>query len=98
MKHHYNPFSYDRSQLQGLARVAIQEGDAHSTCTRCGVMVRVAKGRTGKHFWVGGTWVSKVPARPPKDTRLHRQFHTGYSPLVANLCASKFEKSEPCPV
>lgn len=61
MKHYFAEWSEDLSDLGGFAKLAIQEGDAHSHCKRCGVKVKVAKGQTSKKFWVEGRWVTKVP-------------------------------------
>ncbi len=64
-KHHFAPWSEDRSGLGGLMRVVLrQEGDAHSHCTRCGVtVVQLRVG--GLKFWVAkdnvGKWTSKRP-------------------------------------
>lgn len=60
-KHHFAPWSEDRSKLGGFARLIVQEGDAHSTCTHCGVFVKISKGQTTKKFWVDGRLVSKTP-------------------------------------
>lgn len=65
MRHHFAPWSWSTDGLGGLAKTAIQPGDAHSNCTRCGVKVKVAKGETSTKFWVNGRWTTKRPACTP---------------------------------
>lgn len=64
-KHHFAPWSYDRSGLQGLAQVTILQGEPHSHCTACGIKVKSAA-VGGTKFWVGGRWVSKAPCTGTK--------------------------------
>lgn len=65
MKHHYAPWSEDRSNLGGLAKLFVKEGEAHSECTRCKVWV-VMKVPGGIKFFVGGKLTSKRPPCEPK--------------------------------
>ena len=61
MKHHFAPWKYTTAGMSGWARIAIQEGDAHSNCTRCLVVVKVPKGQASTKFWVNGKWTTKRP-------------------------------------
>jgi hypothetical protein len=65
MKHHFVPWTYSRANLQGFAKVATQEGDATSCCTRCGVFVKVRKGTSTTLFW-NGKWVRRYPCTGSK--------------------------------
>lgn len=67
MKHHYAPWSSDRTPLQGFAKLLVAEGEEHSRCTRCDVFV-VCKRPGGYKFWAGGELVRKVPPCTPKPT------------------------------
>lgn len=65
-KHHYKTWSEDRTNLGGFAKLLVKEGDAHSTCSRCGVFV-VLKKVGGMKFWVNGKLVSKRPPCTPQE-------------------------------
>lgn len=61
MKHRFAPWKYTKAGVSGLLRISLQEGDAHSNCTRCSVVVKVPKGTSTTKFWVNGAWVTKRP-------------------------------------
>lgn len=59
-KHHYPKWHTDQEGLGALGKMLVKEDEAHSKCSRCGLMVKM--GRVGgMKFWVGGKWVSKRP-------------------------------------
>lgn len=68
MKHHFAPWSEDTSNLGGFAKLAIEPGDAHSHCTRCGVKVKVAARQSTTKFWIDGKWTTKRPPCEEKTT------------------------------
>lgn len=67
MKHHFAPWSEDRSNLGGIAKLMVLEGEGHSSCTRCKVFV-VFKKVGGVKFWVDGKLTSKRPPCEPKGS------------------------------
>lgn len=62
-RHHFVPWSQDRSQLGGFAKATLLPGDAHSHCTACGVQVKIGQ-KGGVKFWVNGRWASSCPCYP----------------------------------
>lgn len=60
-KHHFGPWLDRNTELTTFGRLCVQEGEVHSKCTRCKVMVKMGQSG-GVKFWVGGKWVSKRPA------------------------------------